>query len=254
MRCDALHEGLLNFVREIALDTGDLRERLITLATEREIDRDNPGNERRGPAELEAERREIASQIELICQCLTGAALVDAKPRLQQLGRRRNEIEAEFKRLTREHDGERDQRLTPEVLADRVIAELRTSVLNLQKAAPEAVRNLIHEIVASATVDVATKAVAFELVVPERLLERAKAMSQLCLLPSTQSSTGEQTQRPILAVAECKYRRVRGSHTEQPLLRVPATGGMIGYLVRWTTTTGRMRSSPNIGHGVDVSI
>ena len=216
LRCDALHEGLLNVVREVALDTGDLRERLIALATERGNDQDDAGNERRGPAELEAERREIASQIELICQCLSGAALVDAKPRLQQLGRRRNEIEAELKRLARERDGECDLQVTPEVLADRVIAELRTSVLNLQKAAPEAVRNLIHEIVASATVDMATKAVAFELIVPERLLERANVMSQLCLLPSTRSSTGGQTQRPILAVAECKYRRVRGSHTEQP--------------------------------------
>ena len=127
------------------------------------------------------------------------------------MGRRRNEVEADIRRIERAATA--DQADSPEQAADRLIADLRA--IDLHRLAPEAVRHLVDLLLESATVNMATKAVSFRLSLPEHALEVKNGLLALCPVASSRSSFGDQTQL-TLAIADCEYLWKRGSKTEPP--------------------------------------
>jgi Resolvase, N terminal domain/Recombinase len=210
IRADVLHDALIALVKEVLLDAPALRERLVEYVKRQRSERPV---EEGSLVSLEAERDEIAQQIGLIIRCLKGAARKDAEAELESLGRRRNEIEGQINWHRDHHD---DQTIdSPEVVADRIVTALRDTAIGLHKLAPEAVSQLVHEMVASATVDMATKAVSFGLVLPKRILDAKNKGERMCPITSSRSSTGGWTHAPI-AVAECEYQFSRGSTTVPP--------------------------------------
>lgn len=210
IRADVLHDALIALVKEVLLDVPALRERLVEQIT---LQRSQRPIEEGSLASLEVERDEIAQQIGLIIRCLKGAARKDAEAELENLGRRRNEIEDQIERRRHHHD---DRAIdSPEVVADRIVAELQGTAIGLHKLAPEAIRQLVQEIVASATVDMATKAVSFGLKLPKRYLDAKNKAGRMCPITSSRSLTGDWTHMSI-AVADCHYQHLRGSHSTPP--------------------------------------
>jgi hypothetical protein len=203
-----LHEALMGLLGDVMVTMPNLRGRLIE-----EIIRYRqalPATDE-GLHALRKERAELTEQINMTIRCLTGAAMKDAQVELERMGRRRNEIEADIKRI--ERSAVVDHADTPEQVADRLIADMRT--IDLHRLAPEAVRHLVDLLVDSATVDMATKAVSFTVSLPEHALEATKGGLAMCPVASWRSSTGDQT-HIVLAAAKCEYRWKRGSHTQPP--------------------------------------
>ena len=205
-----LHAALMGVLTEVLLDTRDLRSRLLEQVIAARI---HEPAETGALPNLLAERDALNAQIKMICQTLSGAALKDVKAQLDQLGLRRNEVEASIEQQKSTPNGEMVE--PPEVIVDRILGIMSDTAADLHRLAPETVRMLVHEMVESASVNMATKAVSFCLVLPERFLRAQKRDSPLCLPQRSRSPTLRQTQRP-LAVATCEYRHSRGSTSVRP--------------------------------------
>lgn len=205
-----LHAALMAVLKEVLVDKPDLRPRLLEQIVAARVEQSVGAGDLN---ELLAERDALTAQIKMICQTLSGAALKDAKSQLDQLGRRRNEVEASIE----QQKSSRDDNLVepPETVVDRILTLMSDTAADLHRLAPEAVRMLVHEMVESATVNMATKAVSFRLVLPDRFLRAQERGSSLCLPQSSRSPTFWQTQR-VLGVADCEYRHNRGSTTVPP--------------------------------------
>jgi hypothetical protein len=164
-------------------------------------------------AALETERDEVKGQIEAILDSLSGAALKDAKGKLERLGTRRNEIESRL--AVSRQARRRDDRSVDQVVADvmTVLTEKRQELLKLSA---EPLRDAVNEFVSAISVDMETKEVSISLSVPSWAflpLKNVKKQGEneqsgLCTATTSRSSTGSGTQQPFwLWDGTCGYAR-----------------------------------------------
>ncbi len=212
-----MHESTLKLLAEVLKDRPNLRQTLIQFVHEqREAAlRDEPDVKR-----LEAEREELKGQIDLTLESLTGAALADARPKLERLGARRNEIEARLTaaRRKRKQDDQPVETLIDDAI--KLLEERSHELLNLPIAP---LRDLVNKLVLKVSVDMETKEVELTLALPTWAIEEAQkrkkrakmAKKDMCPETSPWSQDGDWTQR-VFVIARCEYQHRRGSTTVPP--------------------------------------
>ena len=175
-------------------------------------------------ARLEAERHEIAQEIQTLITTLKGAALAGVADHLTTLGDRRNAIEGRLKAACskREADLRPVQQVVEEAM--QVIAEESRRLLTLPI---EPLRDLVNRLILDATVDMETKTVSLTLALPtwavqSRAAKPAKhgksannSENPLCPNIHLRSPSGGWTQMQF-AVFACGYQHLRGSTTKPP--------------------------------------
>lgn len=210
IRAEPLHKELLRVLRETLLAAPDLRGTLTELVAEhrRHADEATVATDA-----LEREKAEVGAQIGMILGTLTGAARKVAQAQLDQLGRRCNQIEAELAERRRSRTSK--QKKVDQVV-EQVINRLQRLGDELERLSPEPLRRLLNELLLSARVDLATKAVEFQIAAPQWALARLEPISGVCPTASSWSSIGGWTHRQLIVTFDCEYRQVRGSQTQPP--------------------------------------
>jgi hypothetical protein len=155
-----LRDAVAALLADVLLDAPDLRDRLTRHLHEQRTEalRDRPD-----VAQLEAERDELRQQISATMQCLSGAALDDAKVELKRLGDRRNVPEERLAAFRTESK----QELRPvETVIEEALQVLAEDSRRLLTLPLEPLRDLVNRLIAEATFDMETKAVDLELTLP----------------------------------------------------------------------------------------
>lgn len=195
---DQLERAVLDVVKDVLLSTPDLKERLVRQI---ESQRKQMSSSAADLSKLQAEQKKISQQIELVIDSLGSVGKDAAKAKLQQLEAK---LTAVVEQIERARSTDTADERSAEAIADDMIAKMTKLATTVQTLPPPTLRSLMTSIIAKLVVDMATKAVAIEVAIPDWTHENA-----LCLEDRSVQRPVHQAQMIItLDSANCSYRRV----------------------------------------------
>ncbi len=215
-----LHEAAVKLLGEALLDEPELRPRLkeYVIAQREAGSIDAPS-----VAELKTEREELKHTIDFIVRTLKGAALEDARPELERMGNRRNEIETQLAEVSAQQ--RKDLRPVEQVV-DEAIAILAEESQRLLTLSAEPLRDAVNRLIPNLSVDMATKEVELSIALPvwataakPKPGKRSKKAKEEVCPPTTSWSPAGGWTHIIFATAQCEYEARRGSKTLKPCYR-----------------------------------
>ncbi len=195
---DQLERAVLDVVRDTLLSTPGLKAQLVQRI---ETQRQQTDVDATDLAKLESERTKIGQQIEFVIDSLGIVGKDAAKAKLQQLEAK---LTAVIERIEQARAAKKIDARSPDAVADEMIAKLTQVAATIQTLPMPTLRSLLTNLIARLEVDMTTKAVQIDLVIPAWGNGNA-----LCLEDKAVQRSVYQAQYEIpLDSADCSYRRI----------------------------------------------
>jgi hypothetical protein len=197
-----LEEAVVGVARQILTSETDLRDRIVAFV-ESEARKTGPNE---ALTELQQRREQVKRRTKLIVATLDEETLVDAKDELERLKTERRALDEQ---LAAAEAATAMRSLDPQAVADEVVAKLRLMAADATDMPKFALRQFLASVVGRVVVDMETKDVEVEIMLPMGMVYGKNFSSgSVRLVGNSASSTCFETHRVLmlkLAYADCRY-------------------------------------------------
>jgi DNA invertase Pin-like site-specific DNA recombinase len=202
-----LEDAVVELIGRILTSEGGLRDRIIA-AVNAEAQKSEPTEQL---VELQKRREQLKNRTALIVSTLDEETLADAREELDRLKIERRTLDEQIAAA----QGARAMRsINPIKVSDAVVAQLRNMTASMSEMPKFALRQLLASVVGRISIDMETKAVEVQMMLPlGMVLSGETSEKAMRLVGNSASSTSNETYQPIrieLGRFDCAENRLAG--------------------------------------------